>query len=629
MNQSTVKKPLFSRFDLAFSEFLHSQQPSGDPNHKTLAALVSHLYMQGHTCLDLDLLASRRWDALGLEQEAGQSISKDVHASVNTLPWINGESSPLVLHKRLLFLRKNWEAEQRIIHSIRARLEVPVEEFAELGEDLDQLFASNVGVSNPNEPDWQKLACAVATRKLFTLITGGPGTGKTTTVAKLLALLVSNARKSPSPRTLRIALAAPTGKAAARLGSSIRDALQGLPKSFRFEISVKPLTLHKLLDLRSDEQSAQIKPLTFDVIVIDEASMISLSLMDRLLASAGLNTRLIFLGDQDQLASVEAGAVMGQLCLNADKGNYTTNTLQWFKTFTPVDLSAWGGAGSALAQQTVMLRRSHRVAGGSVISQWASHINAGKAQDLEELKTRWRELKNWDALSEEPIDRLRITKASDPLTKDFLRLGWSNYLALIKKSNLVQSQEEAEQNNLAKKILEAFSEFQVLTSMRDGAWGVNTLNTVIAQHLGFKDEGWYAGRPVMITRNNYHLDLRNGDIGICLEKNGVLRVAFASDSWVEGTNAVRWVLPSRLDAVESVFAMTVHKSQGSEFNHVCLVIPEERSAVLTRELIYTGLTRAKKRVTWVAPKEAEIFKAVQTQLSRSGGLHALHESKSS
>ena len=652
MQKQRDLKHLFSRFDQAFADFLHSKLPSLEPNHKTLASLVSHLYMKGHTCLDLNLLASRDWDALALEGEvAAKFLPKDLAHSAATLPWKDGASSPLVLDKELLYLRKNWEAEQRVVESIRNRLTKTNEEVPGLKEDLDILFGSK----ESSEPDWQKLACALATRGTFTLITGGPGTGKTTTVAKLLALLVANARKkhshknfsqakssiapgssaandstaSPEQGSLRIALCAPTGKAAARLGSSIANALKFLPEQFKFELTNKPVTLHKLLQIRSDERRAQKKPLAYDLIVIDEASMISLSLMDSLLCSAPLEASLIFLGDQDQLASVEAGAVMGQLCGDAHKGNYLPDTLSWLSVFTSKDLSHWGGAGSPLAQHTVMLRKSHRVEGGGVISQWAQLINAGQEKDLIEFKKRWGQLKTWSASAEyqsldNPIDRLQTEYFNSFKTKEFLKHAWRRYLDLIHSTQLDDTVQEGEQQKLAKQILDAFGEFQVLCAVREGPWGVNALNKVIAKLFDFKDEGWYAGRPVMVTKNNYHLDLRNGDVGICLRKNGELRVAFPSNSTDEKDPPIRWILPSRLDSVESVFAMTVHKSQGSEFSHVCLVIPDERSAVLTKELIYTGLTRAKTRVTWIAQEESELLRAIQTRLSRSGGLRVLH-----
>jgi exodeoxyribonuclease V alpha subunit len=163
--------------------------------------------------------------------------------------------------------------------------------------------------------------------------------------------------------------------------------------------------------------------------------------------------------------------------------------------------------------------------------------------------------------------------------------------------------------------LTAFGQFQVLCALREGPWGVDALNHRIATSLGLAPEGWYAGRPVMVTRNDYDLQRMNGDVGLCLPHANGLRVAFP-----DGRGGIHWVLPSRLDAVDSVFAMTVHKSQGSEFEQVCLVLPDRPSAVLTRELLYTGITRAKSQLTLVVPQTAVLLQAAKTRVVRSGGL---------
>ncbi len=616
-------RPAFSRFETAFADFLHQKQPSLEPNHAVLACLVSHLYLKGHTCLDLDLLAQRDWDALSLDADVQESIPHNAADFAATLPWRQGASSPLVMEGHLLYLRKNWEAEQRIIKSIRSRLVQKPTEFMNLEANLGLLFGRDDAL---DQPDWQKLACAVSTRQLFTLITGGPGTGKTTTVTKLLSLLIHNQKRQDPSYKIRIALAAPTGKAAARLGTSITEAIDKLPTDFKFDMDFAPITLHKLLQIRADNKRGESVSLAYDVIVVDEASMISLSLMDRLLASVQPNTRLILLGDKDQLASVEAGAVMGQLCMNAPKGNYSASTLEWLSRLTTKDLTKWGGSGSGLEQQTVMLRKSYRVEGAGVIGKWAQLINGGGREDLHHLRQLWRELTFWpqkSAARTPAVDRLSTNEFNDPGTKEFLRHSWHHYLLAINSAPCTSSVQDQAHDEWAKSVLDAFAEFQVICAVKEGPLGVNQLNKVIAQHLGFNDEGWYVGRPVIVTRNNYHVDLRNGDVGVCLERNGELRVAFFREGPAPGA-PVRWILPARIDSVESVFALTVHKSQGSEFNHICFVLPAKRQAVMTRELIYTGLTRAKKHVTWVVPNEAELFKSVEKKLSRSGGLHAVH-----
>ncbi|HSO44717.1 MAG TPA: exodeoxyribonuclease V subunit alpha [Rhodoferax sp.] len=570
--------------DRALVAFLQAVQPSADPLHGELAVRVSQQFGLGHACLDLSTLAP------------------ELRQSAASLPWIDGPNSPLVLDGTRLYLRRNWQAEQSIRTSIAARLAQPCPAPANLTETLSQLFEPGQSAA---APDWQKVACALAARKRFTLITGGPGTGKTTTVVRLLALLQADPAREHTP--LRIALAAPTGKAAARLGESIASAVQKLPEQLRQHIPTQAVTLHKLLQVRSNLAQDAVPELAVDLVVVDEASMIDLDMMARLLDAVPLSASLILLGDKDQLASVEAGAVMGQLCAGADLGRYTPDTLAWLAQTTGADLGAWAGDGSALAQQTVMLRLSHRFADDSGIGQWARAVNAG---DSAGVATLWRQAPDWRRDASTSVTRLQPGQAHDPRLKALVQQGWQAWLqqlAPLKNSACSDAQALA--------ALTAFASFQVLCAVRDGPWGVDSLNQRIAGSLGLPGEGWYAGRPVMVTRNDYNLKLMNGDVGLCLNHAKGLRVAFP-----DGQGGMRWVLPARLDAVETVFAMTVHKSQGSEFDHVALVLPDRPVAVLTRELLYTGMTRAKTRLTLVVPQAQVLSHAVGTRVLRSGGL---------
>lgn len=578
--------------DRAFARFLNELQASTEPRHRLLAALVSHQFGRGHACLDLALLARVGVSSLGWDARLQALLPPDLAAAADTLPWTQGQTSPLVRDGARLYLRRNWQAEQHIRASIVARLAQPSVVPAGLKDALDALFADNAQAA----PDWQKVACAVAARGLFTLITGGPGTGKTTTVVRLLALLQSQAA-----HPLRVALAAPTGKAAARLGESIARALRQLPASLQADLPTQAQTLHKLLHVRPGLRSSPPPALALDVVVVDEASMIDLELMARLLAAVPLSARLILLGDKDQLASVEAGAVMGQLCDGAAAGGYNAETVQWVAQTTAQDIGAWCGAGSALAQQTVMLRHSHRFAASSVIGQWASAVNAG---DRAAVAALWDAAPLWSDVAQASLTRLQ--PAHSAALAALVRQGWRDWLLALAANREAQALD----------LLRLFGRFQVLCALRDGPWGVRALNQQIAQALGFAAEGWYAGRPVMVTRNDYGLGLMNGDVGLCLPTGRGLRVAFADAD----PTRVRWVLPSRLDAVETVFAMTVHKSQGSEFDHVALVLPERAAPVLTRELLYTGITRARQRLTLVAPQAGVLRQAVSQQVLRSGAL---------
>ena len=518
-----------------------------------------------------------------------------------------------------LYLRRNWTAEQSIQTAIRARLQQRCPEPQNLAQSLDQLFPGAPGSvgAKPPAPDWQKIACALAARGRLTLITGGPGTGKTTTVVRLLALLQSDAVRKGTP--LRIALAAPTGKAAARLGESIASAVKMLPDGMQGDIPVKAMTLHKLLQIRPNQANASTPELAVDLVIVDEASMIDLDMMARLLAAVPLTASLILLGDKDQLASVEAGAVMGQLCEGAVSGNYTAQTIAWVKQFTGSDLGAWAakkvGNASPLAQQTVMLRSSRRFTDDSAIGQWAKAVNAG---DAEAVRTHWRNAPLWSVDGNATVDRLPVQQSRDRQLFALIRQGWQPCLSALEVTQQA-AQQGGCSDTQALRVLVAFSCFQVLCAVRDGPWGVVTLNRLIALALGFQDDGWYAGRPVMVNRNDYNLKLMNGDVGLCLPHANGLRVAFP-----DGNGGIHWVLPSRLDAVESVFAMTVHKSQGSEFDHVCLVLPDQAVAVLSRELLYTGITRAKTRLSLIVPRADVLIRAVDTKVLRSGGLNAIH-----
>ncbi len=582
--------------DTALANLLHSKQPSDDPRHLWLAALTSHQWGRGHACLDLTNLKNQASALLGWTDEQIAALPSKLHEAAATLPWIQGDAAPLVLTEgkrdARLYLRRAWKAEQNIRQSIAQRLALPCEVPADLQQRLNALFTP----TSDDAPDMQRLACEVAAQNRITLITGGPGTGKTTTVVKLLSLLVGAA-----PQALKIHLAAPTGKAAARLSESINNALARMPAEVQARIPTQAQTLHRLLQTHSP--SAHVQQLATDVVVVDEASMIDLEMMARLLQAVPPSARLILLGDKDQLASVEAGAVMSQLC-----------------------------TGSLLQHQTVTLVHSHRFDARSGIGRWARAVNAEVADNTPALQALWKVAPDWLAIlplqqnmhlddegdtPEPDVTRLQVNSASDPQMAVGLRYGWREWLGLLdvhRASKTTSAVPCSDAQALA--LLKAFSGFSVLCAVREGPLGVTQLNLQVEQALGLGQGAWYTGRPVMVTRNDYALELMNGDIGLCLPgSDGVLRVAFPA---VDG--GVRWVMPSRLDSVDTVFAMTVHKSQGSEFAHVLLVIPAQESPVLTRELVYTGLTRAKKRLTLWAPQLGVLWQACARRVLRSGGL---------
>jgi exodeoxyribonuclease V alpha subunit len=625
----------WTALDLAWLQFLKSHQATSDPLHDLLALLVSHQMGRGHACLDLDALLQDPAHLLDWTDEQTKALTQFIATSkhdeqlsdllampcnpwseaAKTMPWAMGENSPIRVsfkedsQAQRVYLRRAWQAEQTIQASIQTRLSQNFEVPKDSEEKLNKLFGLQT-----NQTDWQRIACAKALRAGLTLITGGPGTGKTTTVVRLLALLQQAAHDQQT--TLRILLAAPTGKAASRLSSSIQLALASLPEAWGEGIPSQAVTLHQLLQYSPNSASRAAPLLATDLVVVDEASMIDLELMARLMKCVPTKARLVLLGDKDQLASVEAGAVWSQLCEGAANAD---NTIQAHAT-KPY----------TLPEQTAVLHVSRRFDANSAIGQWAQLINAG---DLQQIQKKWQVLStasNVDSIEGSEVQiwpdqwRDRPQGKLDPEVAHALRAGWFAWLQVLKP---LQQAGAICDNAQALQLLNHFSEFQVLCALRQGAWGVQSLNEQIAMALGLSQtaernfqpakaqDGWFIGRPIMVTRNDYHLQLMNGDVGQCLPTVNGLRVAFP-----DGKGGIRWVLPSRLDAVETVWAMTVHKSQGSEYDHVLLVLPDRDAPVLTRELLYTGVTRAKSRLTWWVPKPSVLFNAVGQRVTRSGGL---------
>ncbi|QXI58434.1 exodeoxyribonuclease V subunit alpha [Pseudomonas sp. OE 28.3] len=641
--------------DKAFVGFLHELDPQADPLVLLAAALTSHQLGHGHVCLDLFETLKAPDFALSLPPEGdlqtgamllpsqlldgldGAHWCQALAASHLVALAVDGtesaQSRPLVLSGKRLYLRRYWTYERRIDTALRLRLATLETVATDLPQRLNTLFdqAPPDGVI-----DWQKLACALATRGAFSIVTGGPGTGKTTTVVRLLALLQAPAVEANSP--LRIRLAAPTGKAAARLTESISQQVLSLnvPDSVREKIPTQVTTVHRLLGSRPGTRHFRHhlgNPLPLDVLVVDEASMIDLEMMANLLDALPPHARLVLLGDKDQLASVEAGAVLGDLCRDAEAGWYSPDTRQWLQAVSGEDLSASGlqedlDGSHPLAQQVVMLRYSRRFGEGSGIGQLARWVNQQNAEEARRLLAA-RSHNDLFCLSlkgehDHALERLVLDGQGDDAQ------GYRYYLNLLHSARpaLDTAREDAAWTHWAQQLLQAFDAFQLLCAVRKGPWGVEGLNQRITAALRKVrliegDDQWYEGRPVLMTRNDYGLGLMNGDIGIALklpESDGgpqVLRVAFPRN---DGQGGVRFVLPSRLNDVETVYAMTVHKSQGSEFTHTALILPDALNPVLTKELIYTGITRAKRWFSLIEPRGGVFEEAVRRKVKRLSGL---------
>ncbi|MGF7113103.1 exodeoxyribonuclease V alpha subunit [Pseudomonas laurylsulfatiphila] len=651
-----VERGWLRALDKAFVAFLHELAPEDDPLVLLAAALTSHQLGHGHVCLDLFETLKEPDFALSLPPEGdvqggAMLLPSQLLGSLDGAHWCkvlaasnlvalaadsrdNVRDRPLVLSGKRLYLRRYWAYERRIDLSLRERLA----EHESTPNDLLQRLTGLFGPARPGEViDWQKLACALATRSAFSIVTGGPGTGKTTTVVRLLALLQAPAVEAGMP--LRIRLAAPTGKAAARLTESISQQVRTLKVSeaIREKIPSDVTTVHRLLGSRPGTRHFRHHAgnrLPLDVLVVDEASMIDLEMMANLLDALPAHARLVLLGDKDQLASVEAGAVLGDLCRDAEAGWYSPQTRQWLEAVSGESLQAGGlqedtqGA-HPLAQQVVMLRHSRRFGEGSGIGQLARWVNQQQPEEARKLLS---------ARSHDDVYGLSL-KGEQDRTLERLLLeghgegpqGYRHYLTLLRKQRppLDSPLEDSRWTDWAREVLQAFDAFQLLCAVRKGPWGVEGLNQRVTEallraRLIDSDQQWYEGRPVLMTRNDYGLGLMNGDIGIALklpEQEGhgkqVLRVAFPRN---DGQGGVRFVLPSRLNDVETVYAMTVHKSQGSEFAHTALILPDALNPVLTKELIYTGITRAKDWFTLIESRPGVFEEAVKRRVKRLSGL---------
>jgi exodeoxyribonuclease V alpha subunit len=433
----------------------------------------------------------------------------------------------------------------------------------------------------------QRRAAAVAALHGLGILCGGPGTGKTHTVARLLALLVELAGDRPP----RIALAAPTGKAAQRLAESLRKSADVLPAGLKLPDNVP--TLHRLLGLRPDGSARHDAdhPLACDLLLIDEASMVDLPLLARTLRALPATARLILLGDPNQLASVEAGAVLGELCAGA--GGYSAAGAARLAAATG-DAAPGGGPGG-IGDAIALLTHSYRFEGGGAIGRLAAAVNAGDADAAFDL------LRAGSAARFEAIDTPAALNA---------RLAAHVAPAL---QPLFETADPAS-------ALARLGEFQVLTALREGPFGVTGVNAAIERALHRRGliRGQavnYTGRPLLIGSNDYSLGLFNGDLGLLLpDAGGALRAWFAGPDGVP-----RPLTLTRLPAHESAYALTVHKSQGSEFAQVLLILPPQPNPLLTRELIYTALTRARGGVT-VWGTQATLAAAIGRRLERDSGL---------
>ena len=578
---------VLSALDVQLARGLCSLAAEGDERVGLAIALLSRHIAAGHVCLPLPELARP-------EQLLGAEALQLTEAWPELAPWLaavrasplcdpRDPASPLVLDRgERLYLRRHYACERTLAEMLRARASrVVLTQEARVSARLQELFGS----SDPS--DLQRSAAELATQRALSVISGGPGTGKTSTVVKILAAVVEEALASGAAAP-RIALTAPTGKAAVRLQSAVLNAKQSLPctPEVRAAIPETASTIHRLLaqTMLRDRSEVSIQPelLPVDLLLVDEASMVNLELMAQLFAALPEHARVIMLGDRDQLASVEAGAVLGDICAVAEHD---------------------ASGKSDLARCIVQLRHSYRYGAESGIGQLARAVQAGDAERaLETLEDpRYPDVSLREDDGRKPLD------ATAALAGEVLA-GYRPYLDALTKDPAGA--------------LRAFDGYRVLCAHRQGERGVVGLNREIARLLGRErlidlTVGHFIGRPIMITENDYRTQLWNGDIGVVAREAGE-RYAY----FLGADGALRRLGLGRLPPHESAFALSVHKSQGSEVDVVSLVLPSEPSRILSRELVYTALTRAKKRVVIHGSRDV-LRSAIMQAVSRNTGLQDL------
>ena len=562
---------------------------------RAAAYAVSMAVSSGHTCVPLAHVASDGDVAALRARLADSRVVGDAAGGGTALPLVVDAAARL-------YLARYFDYEARLARAVARRVKVPLRTVSPAAAAmLEAQFGRDAAMG-------QKLAAALALLRHLTIVSGGPGTGKTTTVVKLLTCLLAD---DPA---CRIALAAPTGKAAARLTEAIAAFSPSVAPALRERLPADVSTVHRLLGVHGDGRAFRHdaeNPLPFDVVVIDEASMLDLALATRLLEAVPLDARVLLVGDKDQLSAVEAGAVFAELSSGVAFTPAAVESLAALCGASPAAIAAMTrDAAGLLSDSVIWLTENFRFARDSGIGRVATSVNAGDAagataalRDGAGTNIRW-------------IDDAGAAPAADTLAT--IASGYADFVDALRGQPLDPAH-----------CFATFGRFRVLCAERRGPRGAEGINAAMARRVretanavdsggpgtAPDDDAWFVGRPVMVRANDYLQNLFNGDVGLALpDETGALRIWFPM-----AAGGMRAIAPARLPSHETAFATTVHKAQGSEFDDVLLLLPAQPSRVVTRELLYTAITRARGRAT-IAAGTATLEAAIATPTRRDSGL---------
>ncbi|NDE09914.1 MAG: exodeoxyribonuclease V subunit alpha [Chitinophagia bacterium] len=566
------------------------------------AYLLSQRLTEGNICISVENMPSN----LNTTPYTNAVSAKDLLKFSNLVSKEGLNTTPFILHNDRLYFQRYFKYETSIIQKLKSLIAAETTLIADRMEQLKtylkliQSLNANYninGLTNKEQVDWQLVSVLQALLNNFSIITGGPGTGKTTTLAKLLIVLYE---LEPDAK---VALAAPTGKASMRMFESLKSSTLPFSVETKSKIDkLKPSTIHGLLGYKKESVNFKYNaenPLPYNWVVVDEASMIDVPMFSKLLEALGDNCRIILLGDKDQLASVEAGSLLGDLCQTLPSLNIFSNkSATWINEFIEdsekkIKPEFIGVQKQLLSGHIIELKFSHRFNSQGAIGKMSRAVIEG---DTEKLTT---------LIENSAGTNVKIDHQYTPEILESFVEGYANYIQEVD----------------IKTALKKLNERRVLVAVRQGPRGLYVTNNFIELHLRKKgllrpDGEFYEHKPIMVTRNMHDLGLLNGDTGIMRKDDkGNLKVWFE-----DGLGGIKSILPAYLNYYETAFAMTIHKSQGSEFDQVIVILPEGTSnALLTRELLYTGITRARTSIT-IQGEMDTIRHSVESCVQRISGI---------